>query len=377
MTATLPRPSTTPPGPAGADGGRRPERQAAPRSAALAIDLAATIALATYSFIAALGFGRVFGDWEFVGDSLILVLVGHGTSLVLRWLRIPGLVAVGVTLLALAWTVGFLHYGPTYTALFPTTETWDVASADLSLVRDQFRYAVAPVEYVGGWALLASVGTAFVVFTSDTFAFRANARGEALVPGAVLFVVVAALGADVSRIPFALALVASGFVAAVLLRARAAPPPRTILGRARHPLTTVVPGALAAGGLVVLAAWIVGPRLPGANEDPLVDTRNERGGVTEVISPLVDIRSRLVNRSATEMFVVNATVPAYWRTTALPEFDGRIWGLPDRSAEDVEGALQAAPPGSTENRQEIVIRGLTSRFLPAAAEPVAASPTRA
>ena len=357
MTASLTRPSTTPPGPAGADGGRRPERQATPRASRWAIDLAATIALAAYSFIAALGFGRVFGDWEFVGDSLIIVIVGHGLSLVLRWLRVPGVIAVAVTLLALVWTVGFLHYGSTYTALFPTTGTWDVASADLSLVREQFRFAVAPVEYVGGWALLASVGTAFVVFTSDTFAFRANARGEALVPGAVLFVVVAALGADVSRMGFALALVAAGFLAAVLLRARAAPQARTILGRARNPLSTVLPAAFAAGGLVVLAAWVIGPRLPGANDEPLVDTRNERGGVTEVISPLVDIRSRLVNRSATELFVVNATVPAYWRVTALPEFDGSTWRLPDRNLEDVDGALQPARPGSTENRQEIVIHG--------------------
>ena len=198
-----------------------PSAKPRPARSRWALDLAATIALATYSFIAALGFGRVFGDWEFVGDSLIIVIVGHGLSLVLRWLRVPGVIAVAVMLLALVWTVGFLHYGSTYTALFPTTGTWDVASADLSLVREQFRFAVAPVEYVGGWALLASVGTAFVVFTSDTFAFRANARGEALVPGAVLFVVVAALGADVSRMGFALALVASGFLAAVLLRARA------------------------------------------------------------------------------------------------------------------------------------------------------------
>jgi len=376
VTAPLPRPSTTPPGPGGADGGRRPERQATPRASRWAIDLAATIALATYSFIAALGFGRVFGDWEFVGDSLIIVIVGHGLSLVLRWLRVPGVIAVAVTLLALVWTVGFLHYGSTYTALFPTTETWDVGSADLSLVREQFRFAVAPVEYVGGWALLASVGTAFVVFTGDTFAFRANARGEALVPGAVLFVVVAALGADVSRMGFALALVASGFLAAVLLRARAAPQARTILGRARNPLSTVLPAAFAAGGLVVLAAWVIGPRLPGANDEPLVDTRNERGGVTEVISPLVDIRSRLVNRSATELFVVNATVPAYWRVTALPEFDGSTWRLPDRNLEDVDGALQPARPGSTENRQEIVIQALTGPLVPAAAEPVAASGQR-
>ena len=335
--------------------------------------MAATLGLALYSLIAALGFARVFGDWEFVGDAVIIVVVGHGASLVLRRLPVPGAVAVIATLLALIWTVGYLHYPATFSSWLPTTTTWDVASADLALVRDQFRVAVAPVEYVGGWALLASIGAAFVVFASDTFAFRAHARGEALVPGAVLFVFVAALGADRSRIPLTLALVAAGFLAAALLRARGTTAPRTLLGRPRHPLTTILPAAAVAGGLVVLAAWVIGPRLPGATAEALVDTRNEGGGVTEVLSPLVDIRSRLVNRSAAELFVVGASAPAYWRATALPEFDGRTWGLPDRSLEDVEGGLQDARPGSTENRQELVISALSGPLVPAAAEPVAAS----
>ncbi len=361
-------PASTRPGGAAAEG---PSRRYASVNAGL--DVAATLGLALYSLIAALGFARVFGDWEFVGDAVIIVVVGHGASLVLRRLPVPGAVAVIATLLALIWTVGYLHYPATFSSWLPTTTTWDVASADLALVRDQFRVAVAPVEYVGGWALLASIGAAFVVFASDTFAFRAHARGEALVPGAVLFVFVAALGADRSRIPLTLALVAAGFLAAALLRARGTTAPRTLLGRPRHPLTTILPAAAVAGGLVVLAAWVIGPRLPGATAEALVDTRNEGGGVTEVLSPLVDIRSRLVNRSAAELFVVGASAPAYWRATALPEFDGRTWGLPDRSLEDVEGGLQDARPGSTENRQELVISALSGPLVPAAAEPVAAS----
>ena len=99
------------------------------------------------------------------------------------------------------WTVGWLHYPDSFSAMLPDVRRRGTSPpADLSLVRQQFRDAVAPVAYVGGWALLASVGTAFVVFTGDTFAFRANGRGEALVPGAVLFVFVAALGVDRHRI---------------------------------------------------------------------------------------------------------------------------------------------------------------------------------
>ena len=39
------------------------------------------------------------------------------------------------------------------------------------------------------------------------------------------------------------------------------------------------------GTVVVLGAWIIGPRLPGADADPLVDTHNDAGGVTEVAQP--------------------------------------------------------------------------------------------
>ena len=56
----------------------------------------------------------------------------------------------------------------------------------------------------------------------------------------------------------------------------------------------------------MLAAWFVGPRLPGAGDEALIDTHNDTGGVTEVPSPLVDIRSRLVNQRDTELFVVRA-----------------------------------------------------------------------
>ena len=345
-----------------------------PRDRRFALDAAATLGLAVYSLIAALGFARVFGGWEWVADVLVIVILGHGLSFVLRHVHVPGVLAVALLVVVLAWTIAWMYYPDTFTAIFPTTDTWNIGWADLGLVRAQFRDAVAPVAYVGGWSLLAAIGTAFVVLASDTFAFRAHARGEALVPGAVLFVFVAALGEDRHRIALTLALVAAGFVAAALLRVRFAQAPRTLLGRSRHPLSITLPAAAAAGAVVVLSAWAIGPRLPGASAEPLVETHSDRGGVTEVLNPLVDIRARLVDRRATELFVVGATVPAYWRATALPEFDGDKWGLPEQALEDVEGdALSEPTAGSTENRQEIVISALDGELVPAAAEPIEAS----
>ena len=82
-----------------------------------------------------------------------------------------------------------------------------------------------------------------------------------------------------------------------------------------------------------------GHGLPGADAAPLYETSGGGGGVTQIVSPLVDIRSRLTNRSTTELFRVRADAESYWRSSALPEFDGTTWGLPERELQSVDGAL--------------------------------------
>jgi transglutaminase-like putative cysteine protease len=337
------------------------------------LDAAATVGLALYSFVAALGFARVFGEWDFVPDVLIVVIVGHGLSWLLRQRPVPGVAAVAITAIALGWVILWLNYPDTFASVFPTGETMSIARADLALVRDQFPSAVSPVAYVGGWSLLAAIGTAIAVLLGDTFAFRARARGEALVPAGVLFVFVAAVGASRHRVTLTLALVAAGVLAAALLRARFAQPPRTVLGRPRRALGITLPAAAAVGCVVVLGAWAIGPRLPGADADALIDTKGRSGGVTEVLNPLVDIRARLVDRAATELFVVHAAAPAYWRATGLSAFDGNKWDL-GADLDDVGSNLADAPPGSTELVQQIEIKALGGELLPAAAEPTVATP---
>ena len=90
-----------------------------------------------------------------------------------------------------------------------------------------------------------------------------------------------------------------------------------------------------------------------------------------MLSPLVDIRSRLVNRA--RHGAVRRHRRPRRRTGASAgsrEFDGNTWGLPDRSLEDVDGELSEPAPGSTENRQEITIAALRGNLVPGAAEPV-------
>lgn len=338
----------------------------------ITVDLVATLALTAYSVAVAVGFSRVFPDWEFLNDLVLVAAVGHGGSLILRRLRVPPLAAIPLLLVALTWLVAWIYYPDTLSGFAPLGDTWRAAQADFRLATDEFQSTTAPVPYTGGWAFLAGAITAATVWLSDTFAFRAHARGEALVPGAVLFVFIAALGVDEHRIATSLAVIGAGFCALALLRARLERRPRTVLGTARHPLVVTLPAAAAAAALVMGGAWAIGPKLPGAGEEPLFDTRGTGGGETEVVSPLVDIRSRLVNQAETELFNVRANAASYWRVSALPQFDGDRWDLPDGGLDNLDDSGNAPLPGSERNDQVVTVIELRGALVPAAPEPMTA-----
>jgi len=359
------------PAPITASGGDADSSQPDSADRPLGLDLIATLGLLAYSTTVAVGFSRVFFEWGFLRDLVIIAAVGHGASYALRLLRVPSLVAVPLMLVVLTWLVAAMYYPDTLSSVFPLADTWNTVRDDFGVVQEEFQTTTPPVVYEAGWAFLAGATTAATVWLADTFAFRAQARGEALVPGAVLFVFIAALGIDENRALCSLAVVGAGFCALALLRLRLERRPRTVLGRARHPLS-VAPAVLGAAALVMGGAWVVAPRLPGAGGEPLFDTQNGRGGVTEIVSPLVDIRSRLVNQAENELFTVRADAPSYWRVSALPQFDGNQWDLPDGELDRVDDALSLPQPGSQPNNQVITITALGGALVPTAAEPISA-----
>ena len=200
--------------------------QADGRDEPLGLDLAATIGMIAYAVTVAIGFSRVFVGWDFLADLIVIAVVGHGTSYLSRRLRIPALVAIPLVLVVLTWLLAWMYYPDTFTGVFPLAETWEAVRADFRVVRDDFQSTTPPVEYAGGWAFLAGATMGSTVWLADTFAFRAQARGESLVPGAVLFVFVAALGVDERRMVTTLAVVGAGFCALALLRQRLERRPR-------------------------------------------------------------------------------------------------------------------------------------------------------
>jgi transglutaminase-like putative cysteine protease len=336
-------------------------------------DLVASVAVGLFSLAVAVGFARVFSGWVFLDDMILVVLVGHGAGLILRRLPVSAWLAVPAAAALTAWTIGVIHYRSTYSWGLPTSETWTLFSAEMQTVQDQFSVAVAPVFYGAGWDVLAAIGLGAAVVLADVFAFRAFARAETLVPGGVLFVFIGALGDERLRVALTVGLVAAGVLATGVLRSYHAALSPGPAGRSPAARRLVAPAALGVALVVAVVAGVVGPRLPGAGAEALYDTKGRGGGVTEVVSPLVDIRSRLTNRSNTELFAVTANIESYWRSSALPRFDGTTWGLPERSLRSASAELSTPRPGSAELRQQIRIVNLGGSLLPAAPDPFQAS----
>ena len=352
-------------------GGRRAATPLAP----LERDLAATAALALYSLAVGIGFARVFSGWAFFPHFLALVIAGHGSSLAMRRARISGWISVPVMTLIMVWVVSIYQYRATLTWLVPGHATWDQLQLDIGVVRDQFQTAVAPVIYDVGWATLAGLAMVIVIVMADAFAFKAEARGEALVPGGVLFIFIAALSRDRMRLGSAMLLVGTGILAVVALRNLHDRTRQVELSASRGRPSLAWPAAIGAAAAIALLAGVIGPRIPGADADPLYQTRGRGGGITSVGNPLVSIRSRLVNHGDFELFRMNSDTERYWRLTTLPEFDGRTFRLPSRDLDRVEDTDDGDPQGRT-IRQQIQVLALTDKMVPAAADVYQVAPNR-
>jgi transglutaminase-like putative cysteine protease len=333
--------------------------------APIAKDAIATAALCSYTLAVAYGFARVFSGWEFMSDFALIAIVGHGVSFALRRARVSGWIAVPGLSLLLLWLLAMIYYRPSLNWIVPGSTTWDDVERELSLVRDQFPTAVAPVLYdVVGWASLSGFALVLVLVMSDSFAFRAEARGEALVPGGVLFVFIAALGDDRLRIASTALLIATGVLTVVALRQLHDRTRSTVLSPRGRLGSVTVPVALATALAIALLAGIVGPRIPGARAEPLYDTTG-RGGTNLIDNPLVDIRSRLTSRGNVKLFKVNSNQPDYWRLITLAEFDGQRFTLPSSPLTDIGAPTDVTGSGI---RQRVQILALEGDVVPAAAD---------
>jgi hypothetical protein len=123
---------------------------------------------------------------------------------------------------------------------------------------------------------------------------------------------------------------------------------------------------------VILAVAAVVAFIVVVTREVEVVTPADEPSPTVPVDPLVDIRSRLVNRGDIELFTVSTDTPRYLGLTSLGVFDGTRW-LP--LAEDLrpaDGPLGDAPAGSETVVQNISIGKLAGQLAPAARTPISA-----
>jgi transglutaminase-like putative cysteine protease len=346
---------------------RRPSRRPAPVTSD---HLLATAALLGLTLVTAIGMCRVFADWTFLSPMLEMAIGVHLIALLLRVLRVPAAIALPFTVVAVYELVALLFYRDTMRFWLPSHATLESLRLDLRLVWKQFPTAVAPVTSAGGYLVGAAVALGLVAVLADAFAFRAYGRAEAVVPSGVMFVFTAALGTSRNRIGVTAAWLGAALVVVALLRALHGGSDESWLGRRSRAMRAALPPAAGFAVAAALVAAIAGPQVPGAGSKALLDTRHHTTDVTEVLSPLVDIRSRLVNRTNVQMFTVEAATPRYWRVTGLSQFDGTTWGLPERTLEAASNDLNDLPRGARVIQQHIVIDHLGDRLIPAAFAPL-------
>ena len=343
------------------------------RSSALLVTEAA---LGLVTVAAIIGMHRLFTDGSYRPALLVQALVAHVTMALLRRrglsLPVSAVIAVVVAVFSLTW--GF--YAETTTAFLPSGATWQAVGEDLDAAWALFKDVRAPAPPETGFLLAASVALWVMVYVADWAAFRASATFEALLPSATLFLFAAALGAPGGRVAGAMAYAAAAMLF-VLLR-RTLDQERSSAWAASHRTRgrwSLLGTGTALTVVAVVAGAIAGPKLPGADADPLIAWRDmgDDDAPRVVVSPMVNIQARLVEQSDQELFTVRSPVESYWRLTSLDEFDGQIWKS-SYGTSDADGELPHAVDPQLqvdEVTQAVRISALAEVWLPAAFEPLA------
>ncbi|MCP5026462.1 MAG: transglutaminase domain-containing protein [Actinomycetia bacterium] len=337
--------------------------------------LGSELALMFVTAVSAWGFIRLFAGLSFLPPVLAMGVLGHAGAMVARRMALPGwLVAPAASLLGILMVTWGWYRDTTSLVVLPSSETWSALRIDADLSIDAFANVIAPAEPLTGFVVATGIAVFITALLADWAAYRLRAPIEALVPATGLFVFASLLGSGDHQIKTAMAFLLACIAFILLYRLATADSGAVWLAaEADRGNRALLRAGASLAALSVGAAAIVSPYLPGADSEALVSLRGGGGGGGSrvVISPLVDIRGRLVEQADVEVFSVRAEAPAYWRLTALDLFDGEIWAsngkfdpargnLPDTS-ESVADTVSI--------EQNFTMKNLQAVWLPAAFEP--------
>jgi transglutaminase-like putative cysteine protease len=336
--------------------------------------LATEVALALVTLAAVTGMHRLFVDGSYRGPLALQAIAAHVVVATLRRRRVALLPAAGITAVAAVLFITWTRFGDTLGYLLPTGATLSALGDDLDAAWRVFQDVKAPAPVVNGFIVATAVAIWFLAFVADWAAFRARAAFEALLPATTLFLFAAALGAPGGRVASAAVFAAAALLFVLLHRTLVQEESATWAAshRDRGRWSLLGTGA-ALAAVAVLAGAVTGPRLPGAEADAVIDWRHigEDEPTRVVPSPMVDLRTRIVEQPNVEVFTVRSDVPSYWRLTALDEFDGQIWKS-SYGTDNADGELPRAVDSAADTqsaRQTVTVEALAGVWLPAAFEP--------
>jgi transglutaminase-like putative cysteine protease len=341
------------------------------------LQVATELALLGVTAAAIIGMHRLFEDGSFRGPLLLQALLAHVTMAALRRARVRLLPAAVAAVVIGALCITWAQYLRTTWMLIPSPDTLTAIRADMDGAWAVFQEVQAPAPVEPGFIVATSLAVWVIAFVADWGAFRTGVSFEALLPPATLFLFAAVLGADGARTAAAALFVAAAMLFLLLHRTWRQEDTATWAAlhhhRGRRALVTSG-GSLAC--VAVLAGALVGPNLPGAENSALLPWREltDDQEPRVVISPLVDIQSRLLQQPNVNVFTVRTDNPdgAYWRLTALDSFTGSIWKSSYKT-DDVDNELPRSnehAADTTLTTQTITIQALAAIWLPAAYEPI-------
>jgi transglutaminase-like putative cysteine protease len=333
--------------------------------------LAAEAALISVTLATAFGFCRLFTGWSWLGTLVVAALASHLLAIFCRRQGFGLLLSALTSLVGLVIFTSLVFYRDTSAFGLPTRASWDALTGDLSSAWHEFGTAIALVDPHTGFVVAAALALWLSAFLSDGFAFRAGAGPEMLVPPAIIFIFCSALAAERFRLlSTALWLICAVLAFALHRNLLQDDGSGWLTSHRRGTVSAAARIGAVLGVSAIALGLVVGPLLPGATDDPIINTRNPRSGTRQTISPLVDIQGRIAAQGDDEVFTVKSPVAAYWRLTALDEFDGRIWSSA-RTYRDASGRLTGGLDRqyTTSVEQQYTISGLNSIWYPAAYSP--------
>ena len=321
---------------------------------------------------------RVFEGGAWMWPVFGVAALSHLLALAVRRIGWGMLVSAAASGVGLVFTVTWSHYGDTTVWGLPAGRTRAALADDLEQAWTSFGELSPPVEPMDGFIVSAMAAMWLLAFLSDWTAMRTRTLFEPMVLPIAAFGFVGLVGDERHRI-----LTIGVFTAALLLFASihrlGARTANAVWsggeGRASTGRRALVAGSAATAAVALAAAIAAGPVL-GSDEDPIIDLtevveRGRRSSGRVVISPLVDIRGRLVSQAEAVMFRVRADERSYWRLTSLDKFDGQVWTSRADYASRPTQLPSLFQSGSSvqESVQQYRIEQMGAVWLPAAFEP--------